>query len=87
MAAILDPEVNNARLQVWGRHSTWNDVLAILRKLRPQHQFISDLPDAPYLGLSTDDSQAIALLKKWGNRDGWRPLEETLADNLIFARD
>ncbi|KUJ19434.1 NAD(P)-binding protein [Mollisia scopiformis] len=87
VAAVLDPEVKNARLQVWGRHASWNDLLAILRKLRPQHQFVVDFPDAPYLGLSTDETKVIALLKKWGNQDGWRPLRETLAENIIFEKD
>jgi hypothetical protein len=87
IAAVLDPEVNNARLQAWGRNANWNDVLAVMRKLRPQYQFIPDLPDAPYLGLSTDTTESFALLKKWGNQDDWRPLEETLADNLVFSSD
>lgn len=86
VAAALDPTVNNVRLQAWGSACNWNDILAIMRKLRPQHRFISNLPHARYLGASTDTSESTSLLKKWGNQNGWRPLEETLKDNLIFSR-
>ena len=87
VAAVLDPAIANARLQAWGPARNWNDVLAIMRNLRPQHRFIPDLPHARYLGASTDTSEPFALLKKWGNQNGWRPLEETLGDNLVFSRD
>ena len=34
------------------------------------------------LQLTTDCSQALALLEKWGGQKGWKTLEETVADNM-----
>ncbi|KAH6663303.1 hypothetical protein F5X68DRAFT_177957 [Plectosphaerella plurivora] len=82
VAAILDPEVKNARLQAWGHLAHWNDLLAILRKLRPQREFIADYTDYEHLTMSTDFSQPFALLKKWGGQDGWRSLEAGLAEGI-----
>lgn len=87
VATVLDSAINNARLQAWGSACNWNDLLAIMRNVRPQHRFIPDFPHARYLGGSTDTSESFALLKKWGNLDGWRPLKETIGDNLVFSRD
>ncbi|KFY46762.1 hypothetical protein V494_00342 [Pseudogymnoascus sp. VKM F-4513 (FW-928)] len=82
VAAALDPEVNGARLQAWAEYCNWNDVLTILRRLYPQRKFTDDLPVHPPLTVTTDFSQPLALLKKWGNQDGWKTLEETVADNM-----
>ncbi|KAM7196910.1 NAD(P)-binding protein [Naviculisporaceae sp. PSN 640] len=83
LAAALDPEVKGARLQAWADNTNWNKILAILRRLYPDKTFpqdISDLPDTK-LTLTTDLSQSLALLEKWGGKEGWTPLEKTLADN------
>ncbi|KAE9376190.1 putative NAD dependent epimerase/dehydratase [Stipitochalara longipes BDJ] len=82
VAAILDPEVKNARLQAWAKPCGWNDILAIMRKLYPQRKFIPDLPDAPLLAFSTDVSQPIYLLRKWGHQDGFKSLEQMVEENL-----
>jgi hypothetical protein len=82
VAAVLDPEVDNARLQAWAEYCNWNDVLAILRKLYPQRKFVDDVAIPPPLTITTDFSHPLALLKKWGNQDGWKSLEETVADNM-----
>lgn len=82
VAAVLDPEVKNARLQAWAEYCDWNDVLAIVRRLYPQRTFVNDIPTPIALSMTTDLSQPLALLKKWGNQDGWKSLEETVADNM-----
>ena len=82
VAAVLDPEVKNARLQTWAHNSNWNDLLAILRQLRPQKKFLEDWPETQYLTQSTDESESIALLKKWANQDGWKPLQTTVAETI-----
>jgi hypothetical protein len=82
VAAALDPEVNSVRLQAWAEYCDWNDILAILRKLYPQRKFVDNLPTAAPLSMTTDFSQPLALLKKWGHQDGWKSLEETVADNM-----
>lgn len=84
IAAILDPEVKNARIQTWGVNASWNDLLAVMRKLRPDHEFMPDLPSTDFGTLSTDSAEALALLKKWGDQDGWRSLEQMVGENLSF---
>ena len=82
VAAVLDPEVKNARLQSWGHSTHWNDILAILRKLRPQKEFIEDYPDPQHLKISVDQSDSVALLKKWFGKDGWTSLEDSVSENI-----
>jgi hypothetical protein len=79
---VLDPEVKNARLPGWGEHCNWNDILAIMRRLYPEREFIDDLPGMGRLQLTTDCSQALALLEKWGGQKGWKSLEETVTENM-----
>lgn len=82
VAAVLDPEVNNARLQSWGHSTHWNDILAILRKLRPQRDFIADYPDPQHVKVSVDQSDSLALLKKWSGKDGWTSLEDSVFESI-----
>jgi hypothetical protein len=82
VAVILDPEIKNARLHTWGNLIHWNEFLAILRNLRPQKEFIPDYPDPKYLLLSTDQSLSLALLKKWAGQDGWKPMKDSIAENV-----
>ncbi|KAH8903574.1 NAD(P)-binding protein [Coniochaeta sp. PMI_546] len=82
VAAVLDPDVKNARLQAWAEPFNWNDVLVIMRRLYPDHKFVDDLPGMSELSLTTDFTQQLSLLKKWGGQDGWRTLEQTVEDNL-----
>jgi hypothetical protein len=82
VAAVLDPKVENARLQAWGHSTHWNDILAILRRLRPQKKFIENYPGPQHIKVSVDQSDAIALLKKWGGKDGWTSLEDGVFENI-----
>ncbi|OPB37939.1 hypothetical protein A0O28_0102230 [Trichoderma guizhouense] len=82
VAAALDPGVNNARLQAWGHKCNGNDVLAIMRKHYPEHKFVDDMDNQTALTFSADFSEPLALLKKWANQDGWRPLEQTVVENV-----
>jgi len=85
VASVLDPEVENARLQAWGHNSSWNAVLASLRRIRPEKEFIADRPDTQYLTVTTDETEVLGLLKKWGGQSGWRSLDETVEDGLKFV--
>ncbi|KZF19798.1 putative NAD dependent epimerase/dehydratase [Xylona heveae TC161] len=82
VAAILDPTVKNERLQAWAENCNWNDILAIMRRLYPQHHFVEDFPDATKLSITTDFTLPLSLLKKWGDQAGWRTLEQTVPDNV-----
>uniref|UniRef100_A0A8H7K658 NAD-dependent epimerase/dehydratase domain-containing protein n=1 Tax=Bionectria ochroleuca TaxID=29856 RepID=A0A8H7K658_BIOOC len=82
VASVLDPEVKNARLPAWGEHCNWNDMLAIMRRLFPERKFMEDLPGLSKVDVTTDYTQAFALLEKWAGQKGWKTLEETIADSL-----
>lgn len=43
---------------------------------------MGDLPNLPQLQVTADDSQPLALLKKWAGQDGWKTLEESVADSM-----
>ncbi|KAL2849806.1 NAD(P)-binding protein [Aspergillus pseudodeflectus] len=86
VAAALDPEVKNARLQAWGHSANWNEILAILRKLRPQKKFVDDYPDPHHLRVSIDQTESVALLNKWRHRPGkggWTSLEDSIFENIM----
>ncbi|KAK0701156.1 putative aldehyde reductase 2 [Apiosordaria backusii] len=85
VAAVLDPEVKNARLQCWGHSAHWNEILSVLRKLRPQKEFVDDYPDPHHLEVSLDQTESVALLKKWSDKpdkNGWTPLEDSIFENI-----
>ncbi|PVI03967.1 putative aldehyde reductase 2 [Periconia macrospinosa] len=82
VAAVLDPQVKNARLQSWGHSAHWNDFLAILRELRPQKTFVADYPVPYHIKVTVDQSDSVALLKKWGGQDGWTSLKDSIAENI-----
>ncbi|KAM0260070.1 hypothetical protein ACHAQJ_002994 [Trichoderma viride] len=82
VAAALDPEVSGARIQAWSNNINWDDALAIMRDLYPKEKFIDDFANGARLSITTDSTQPLSLLKKWGNQDGWKTLRETIADTL-----
>jgi hypothetical protein len=82
LAAALDPDVSSERIQAWGRHQTWNEALALLRKLFPNHKFVDDFANPPSYSVTSDLTLPLALLKKWGGQSDWRPIEETYLDNM-----
>lgn len=85
VAAVLDPGVKNARINSWGISTHWNEILAMFRKLRPERNFVDDYPESFHLQVSVDQSDALALMKKWSDdpeKSGWRPMEESIYDNI-----
>ena len=83
VAAVLDPDTKNARLQAWNEHFNWNDMLPILRRLYPQHKFIDDVPPetVTHLQVRADFSEPLALLRKWEGQDGFISFEQSVAEN------
>ncbi|KAH8816908.1 hypothetical protein F5884DRAFT_873743 [Xylogone sp. PMI_703] len=82
VAAVLDPEVKNQRIHAWGAPFNWNDLLAIMRKLRPAHKFIDDIPNLGQMLGTVDDSLGLKLLKKWNGQAGWTSLEQGIRENI-----
>lgn len=85
VAALLDPEVRNARIQSWGHSAHWNEVLSVLRKLRPGKKFVDDYPDLYHIQVSLDQTESEALLNKWSEnagKRGWTSLEDSIFENI-----
>ncbi|KAF5017801.1 hypothetical protein F66182_10241 [Fusarium sp. NRRL 66182] len=82
VAGILDPELKSTRLQAWGHVAHWNDVLTILRELRPQRRFLADYPETFHIKTSTDQSESVAILNKWGGQNGWKSLMQTISEGI-----
>lgn len=81
-AALLDPDVNSARLQAWNSPFNWRDVAAIIHRLYPDSRVITDVEDSPRPTLTADTEEPLRLLKAWGGRDGFRSLEEAVKDTV-----
>lgn len=61
-------------------------MLAVMKRLRPQHEFIPDFEikdgDANKLLIRTDQSQSEALLRKWTGQETWKKIGQSIAENL-----
>jgi hypothetical protein len=84
VAAAIDPNVVGERIYAIAQHTDWNDFLPILRRLYPEKKFMDDLEDLGKFSGEVDTSLGLGLVKKWGERDGWIPLEEGLKDTLDY---
>ncbi|EHK25099.1 uncharacterized protein TRIVIDRAFT_33143 [Trichoderma virens Gv29-8] len=82
VAAILDEDTKEERIQAWAAPFNWNDVLAIMRRLYPTHKFVDDFPEPATFSTTTDDSVALKLLKKWAQQDGWKSLEDGIRETI-----
>ncbi|OHE93330.1 hypothetical protein CORC01_11398 [Colletotrichum orchidophilum] len=82
VAVVLDPDCNGARLQAWGEYCNMNDILAILRRLRPRTKFMEDFPNQTKLEVTADYDQQLRLLHKWGGQDGWTSLEQSVVEEM-----
>ncbi|PMD39988.1 NAD(P)-binding protein [Hyaloscypha variabilis F] len=82
VAALTFEDVANERIFAMADKFTWNEVMRVLRKLRPDHKFIEDFTDEKDRDLSTVPNQRGAELLKRMGRPGYTSLEETLADNI-----
>jgi hypothetical protein len=78
----VDPEVSNERIYAIAQHSTWNDFLAIFRRIYPDRKFVEDMPNLGRFGGEVDTSLGLSLVKKWGGQDGWISLEDGITETL-----
>ena len=82
VGALLDPECEGERLPVWGTPFNWNDVLAIMRKQRPDQKFMSDIPNlGRFLG-TVEDENTKTLVLKWSGQKEYIPLEQAVRENM-----
>lgn len=85
VAAALDPELKDTRIQSWGHSTHWNEILSILRKHHPERQFVDDYATSYHLQVFVEQSQSLALLQKWGGKEGWTSLEDGVVANVDNA--
>lgn len=74
---MLDPTVDNQRLFGYAEPYTWNELLAIFRRLYPDRKFMDDLPDQGHDLSTVANESATEVLKKF-DKAGFTPLEETV---------
>jgi hypothetical protein len=85
VASVIDPEVANERMYAVGQHTTWNDLLPILRRIYPERKFVEDIEGAAGFQGHVDTSLGLGLLRKWGEQDGWTSLEDGIKDTLGYV--
>lgn len=85
VAALLNPAVQSERIFAFAEEFNWNDVIGILKKLRPHNRLIRDGADNEPRDLTNVDvvrSRAERLLKSTFNVTGWTTLEQSLAGGI-----
>ena len=78
LAALIDPDVNHKRILAYKEPYTWNQVLAIFRKLYPNRKFVDDLPDQGEDKSTVDTRRPEEILKRFGD-NGFTGLEQSIA--------
>lgn len=82
VAAILDEDIKEERIQAWGGPFNWNDILAIMRRHYPTHKVVDDFPKPVGISTTADDKVPLKLLKKWAQQDGWKSLEDAIRETI-----
>ena len=79
VAALIFPDVQNERLYAFTAPYSWNDMLAIFRKLFPERKFIDDMPNLGRDLSKVANQRAEELIKRF-SRPGWTDLEGSIKD-------
>lgn len=80
VAALVYADVKNERLFTFAHPYSWNDILAVFRKLYPQKKFIDDLPNIGEDKSKVANKRADDLLKRFAGLPGWTSLEQSVKD-------
>lgn len=82
MAALIDPEIKDERIFGFAEPYNWNEILRILRKLRPDHNIPEDLADnSKDLSNPIPRVRAEEILQKHFDK-GFTTLEESVKQNI-----
>ncbi|KAF2434704.1 aldehyde reductase [Tothia fuscella] len=81
VAALVHPDAANERLLGYAEPFNWNDVLAILREMFPQSEFIDDMELGRDIS-EVDDGRALELLKLVYGQDEWTGLKDSITANV-----
>ena len=87
VAALTDPDIKNERVFAFAEPFNWNDILRVLRKLRPNHTFSPDMEnDEKDLSIVEPQARAEEILKKNFGQEGFTVLEDTLEANIAHLQ-
>lgn len=81
VAAVKFSDVADQRIFAQAKPYNWNEVLSVLRELRPEQSIPADIPDPGKDLTKVDNAGAEALLVRMG-RPGFIGLRETLERSL-----
>lgn len=84
VVGLLDPNVKSERIFAFGEQTHWQDVVSILRKLRPDNKDIPDVPaDIPRDRTTVvPRERAVNLLKGFYDQAGFTPIKKSLAEGI-----
>ena len=81
VAALIDPTCNGQRVFAFAFPFTWNDLLAIMRKVNPEKKFIEDRDAGQDLSEIPNEEAESLLRKHYGH--GFTPVEETVRAAIV----
>lgn len=82
VAALISESVRNERVFASASPYTWNQILAVLRKLYPSKAFADDIKGAKLSIMTFPTKRGEQLIQETFGREGWTSFEETVADNV-----
>jgi len=83
VAALIDPSIVNERIFAFSEPYTWNSILAMLRKIRPDHKFPENIDnESKDLSNVLPRSRAVEILQKHFGQSDFIGLEESLKQNI-----
>ncbi|ETN42403.1 uncharacterized protein HMPREF1541_01557 [Cyphellophora europaea CBS 101466] len=82
VAALIDKTVKDERLFAFATPFNWNDMLAAIRKVRPEKKVIDDFPNLGSDESTVDNERTEELMRKWFGQGGWTSLDESVRQNL-----
>lgn len=82
VAALLSESVKDERIYAAAAPFSWNQVLAILRKLYPSKEIADDIEGSKLSIMVYPSQRGEQLLRDIFGLEGWVSLEQTVAENV-----
>lgn len=83
IAGALDPSLKNERIFAFNVAFNWTDIIGIIKELHPNATSIAKAPENEPRDLSKVPNELGAkLLKEWYGQDGYKPLKQSVKENL-----
>lgn len=81
--AAVDSSVQNERIFAFNVPFNWTQIIGIVKEIRPDLTTVATPPENEGEDLSKVPNELGAkLLKKWYGQDGYKPLKQSVAENL-----